>query len=133
MPDDAAVLRLDPRLCSLEREVLVRACNLLHAIVIDDEVVDELQHTCRLDHLEDRAVKKTALGGEGLRLLLVVSQCSYRLLPLQVELLRRACGAVEETLARVAGHGKLDSGEELRDVLVLLVAVVLTDALSHGY
>ena len=131
VPYDTAVLCLDTRYGRLKSKELIRTGNLLRATVIDDAVMDEVKEALGLQHLEDGTVQLVHNIGEGGLVLFRIAAFTGGLLPAEVILFRGAGGSVPKAFTGVASHHELGSGEETRNVTVLLVTVVLTDGLGH--
>ena len=131
VPDDAALLLLDPRLGGIEREDLVRTHHLLHARVEDDGIVDESQEPLRLEHLKDRAVHRV----------LHLRKCEHalrtwfpaRFFPFEPVLRRRQRRPVLDALGFASRNQQLRRREKAGDLAVLLVAPVLADTLLDGH
>ena len=131
VPDDAALLLLDPRLGGIEREDLVRTHHLLHARVENDGIVDEPQEPLRLEHLKDRTVHRVLHLRR--REHAFRTWFPARFLPLEPVLRRRQRRPVLDALGFASRNQQLRRREKAGDLAVLLVAPVLADTLLDGH
>ena len=134
MPDDAAFVRLDSRLCLFDAEELIVAADFFDAFVEDDEIVQKVEKAVRLEdavklpiqltrHGSTDIIDRTRIGVAGI----------LEILPLQIVFLRRHDSPIAETFAVVSRHAELDGREERLNKMFHLVGQILPDPIRYGY
>lgn len=136
MPDDAVLLVTAALFAGVQSEVLVGACHFLDSAIEDDTVVDELEQSSMVEHLQEGTVEQIVepVGrirrgvwgrfGGGERIMF-----AGRLFPTEIELFRGMRSAVIDAFALVAGEKELGGSEELRYLSIRLIAYLLSYAI----
>ena len=131
MPDDTVLFAAHTRLGRFDSKILVRTRRLLDTAVKDDEVVNKLQQPVLFEELQNAAIQfiRVKFRSKPRRL----ARFAARLLPAKPKFFRGLDYPVMQAFGIIASTQQLHGREKSRDIFVLLIANILTNAFMNRY